>query len=100
MSTSWMKRPANSSNLVLPSNSTFMNKLVLALTISLLSLTGCGESASARYDAGYSDGYAEGYNTTLRIRSTLVRGDWSDKEYSRGYNDGRANGVSDALQKK
>ena len=100
MSTSWMKRPVSSSSRESPSNLIFMNKLVLTLTISLFSLTGCGESASARYDAGYSDGYAEGYNTTLKIRATLVRGDWSDKEYSRGYNDGRANGVSDALQKK
>lgn len=77
-----------------------MNKLLLVLVTSLLTTTGCGESASARYDAGYSDGYAEGYNTTLKIRSTLVRGDWSDKEYSRGYNDGRVCGVNDALQKK
>jgi len=63
-------------------------------------LSGCGESASARYDAGYGDGYAEGYNTTLQIRSTMVRGDWKDKEYSRGYSDGRSQGVREALAKK
>ena len=48
---------------------------------AVAALSGCGESASARYDAGYGDGYAEGYNTTLQIRSTMVRGDWKDKEY-------------------
>lgn len=67
---------------------------------AVAALSGCGESADARYDAGYADGYAEGYNTTLRIRSTMVRGDWKDKEYTRGYNDGRSQGVSEALAKK
>ena len=74
------------------------------LRITLLALfailSGCGEPADARYDAGYSDGYAEGYNTTLNIRATMVRGDWSDKEYTRGYYDGRARGVSEAQEKK
>ena len=67
---------------------------------AVAALSGCGESASARYDAGYGDGYAEGYNTTLNIRSTMVRGDWNDKEYSRGYSDGRSQGVREALAKK
>lgn len=67
---------------------------------AILTLSGCGEPADARYDAGYSDGYAEGYNTTLRIRATMVRGDWKDKEYSRGYSDGRSQGVNDALAKR
>ncbi len=67
---------------------------------AVAALSGCGESASARYDAGYGDGYAEGYNTTLKIRATMVRGDWNDKEYTRGYNDGRAQGVSEALAQK
>lgn len=67
---------------------------------AVAALSGCGESASARYDAGYGDGYAEGYNTTLNIRSTMVRGDWKDKEYSRGYSDGRSQGVREALAKK
>ena len=70
------------------------------LLSAVAALSGCGESGSARYDAGYSDGYAEGYNTTLRIRATMVRGDWNDKEYTRGYNDGRSQGVSEALAKK
>lgn len=76
-------------------------KSYFAIIVSAIAaLSGCGESADARYDAGYSDGYAEGYNTTLRIRATMVRGDWNDKEYSRGYGDGRSQGVSDALAKK
>jgi len=75
-------------------------KLRITLLVLFTFLSGCGESADARYDAGYSDGYAEGYNTTLKIRATMVRGDWSDKEYSRGYSDGRAQGVSEAQQKR
>jgi hypothetical protein len=78
-----------------------MMRPYFAIFISaIVALSGCGESADARYDAGYSDGYAEGYNTTLRIRATMVRGDWKDKEYSRGYSDGRSQGVNDALAKK
>lgn len=75
-----------------------MNKLKLILLSALALVSGCGESADARYDAGYGDGYAEGYNTTLKIRATMVKGDWNDKEYTRGYYDGRANGVTDALK--
>jgi hypothetical protein len=75
-----------------------MNKFKLIFLSVLALVSGCGESADARYDAGYSDGYAEGYNTTLKIRATMVRGDWKDKEYTRGYYDGRANGVADALK--
>lgn len=77
-----------------------MRPIIAVFLSAVAALSGCGESASARYDAGYSDGYAEGYNTTLRIRATMVRGDWKDKEYSRGYSDGRSQGVSDALAKK
>lgn len=77
-----------------------MRYYLTVLLSAVAALTGCGESASARYDAGYSDGYAEGYNTTLKIRATMVRGDWKDKEYTRGYNDGRAQGVSEALAQK
>jgi hypothetical protein len=75
-----------------------MNKFKLILLSAIALVSGCGESADARYDAGYSDGYAEGYNTSLKIRATMVRGDWNDKEYTRGYYDGRANGVADALK--
>jgi hypothetical protein len=77
-----------------------MRRYLIIFLSAVAAISGCGESASARYDAGYSDGYAEGYNTTLRIRSTMVRGDWKDNEYSRGYSDGRSQGVSEALAKK
>ena len=75
-----------------------MRKLNILILSFVALVSGCGESADARYDAGYGDGYAEGYNTTLKIRATMVRGDWKDKEYTRGYNDGRSNGVADALR--
>ena len=77
-----------------------MRPLSAIFLSAVAALSGCGESASGRYDAGYADGYAEGYNTTLQIRSTMVRGDWNDKEYIRGYSDGRSQGVSEALAKK
>lgn len=77
-----------------------MRSCLIVFLSAVAALSGCGESASARYDAGYGDGYAEGYNTTLNIRSTMVRGDWKDKEYSRGYSDGRSQGVREALAKK
>ena len=51
-----------------------MRSHLIIFLSAVAALSGCGESASARYDAGYGDGYAEGYNTTLRIRSTMVRG--------------------------
>jgi hypothetical protein len=74
-----------------------LSNLFLALTLALLPC-GCKESADSRYDSGYSDGYASGYNTTLKIRSTLVEGDWDDKNYKRGYDDGYAEGVSVATK--
>ena len=73
-------------------------KFSLVASITLIaSFVGCGPSADSRYDSGYSDGYAEGYNTTLKIRATMVEGDWNDKNYSRGYSDGRRDGVSAAM---
>ena len=63
-------------------------------------LSACGPSADSRYDTGYSDGYAEEYNTTCKIRATLVEGDWEDKNYSRGYQDGRVDGATDCKAKK
>ena len=78
-----------------------LSKLSLCLAIaSVLTLSGCGPSAETRYDAGYDDGYAEGYNTTLKIRATIVEGDWNDKHYSAGYRDGRSHGVAAATQEK
>ena len=76
--------------------------LIVAVSIlcTSLSFVGCWPSADSRYDSGYSDGYAEGYNTTLKIRATMVEGDWNDKNYSRGYSDGRRDGVSAAMNVK
>lgn len=77
-----------------------MEKARLFSMLSLIILSACGKSPSARYDAGYSDGYAEGYNTTLQIRATMVEGAWDDKNYKRGYDEGRAEGVRAALDKR
>jgi hypothetical protein len=73
-------------------------KTSILIAIAAL-LSGCGQSADSRYDAGYKDGYAEGYNTTLELRATLVEGDWKDKNYKQGYDEGRIQGVNDALKK-
>ena len=54
---------------------------------------GCGPSADSRFDSGYSDGYAVGYNTTSKIRATLVEGDWEDKNYAAGYRAGYSAGA-------
>lgn len=72
----------------------------LALVVLPFAGIGCGPSADARYKSGYSDGYAEGYNTTLKIRATLVEGDWKDNNYSRGYQEGRTAGVQDAINSR
>ena len=61
-------------------------------------LAGCGDS-EGRYDTGYSDGYAAGYNTTCKIRATMIEGDWGNESYSRGYNQGYAAGTADCLNK-
>ena len=75
-------------------------KFVVVVALSSVFLTGCGESADTRYDSGFSDGYAEGYNTTCKIRATMVKGDWDDEHYSRGYQDGRADGAADCRAQK
>ncbi len=77
-----------------------MKKYALILIAFTAILSGCGQSADSRYDSGYSDGYAEGYNTTLKLRATLVEGNWNDKNYKRGYDEGRIQGVNDAIKKK
>ena len=73
---------------------------VIATAFFSIFLSGCGESADTRYNSGFSDGYAEGYNTTCKIRATMVKGDWDDKHYSRGYQDGRADGAADCRAKR
>lgn len=67
------------------------------LLLSFFALIGCNEDEQERYDTGYSDGYAEGYNTTCKIRSTLIEGDWDSASYSRGYSDGRREGANACL---
>lgn len=70
-----------------------MKKLLLILP--LLIVISCGESSDSRFDSGYSDGYASGYNTTCKIRTTRIEGDWNDKNYSAGYNAGYTDGSID-----
>jgi hypothetical protein len=74
-------------------------KRMLFSIFFLTTLVGCGESADSRYESGYRDGYAVGYNTTCKIRSTMIHGDWDDKDYSRGYSDGRYAGDADCRAK-
>ena len=74
-----------------------MKNLLFVGVVALL--TGCGD-ADGRYDTGYRDGYAEGYNTTCKIRATIVEGDWEDADYSRGYEEGRIAGVRDCQNKR
>lgn len=57
------------------------------LILSLLLLSSCVDS-DERLDVGYDDGYAVGFNTTCKIRATLVEGDWKNKDYKRGYDSG------------
>ena len=74
-----------------------MKKLLALLFISLV-IQGCS-SSDEDYDSGYNDGYAVGYNTTCKIRTTLIYGDWDNKNYSRGYEDGYSDGALDCYNK-
>jgi len=81
-----------------------MKKTLLVLSL-LIIFAGCGESADSRsadsrYDTGFDDGHAVGYNTTCKIRATLVEGDWDDENYSRGYNDGLIVGADECRANK
>lgn len=66
-----------------------MKQLIIPIAVFLI---GCSNS-DERYDSGYSDGYAAGYNTTCKIRATLVEGDWEDKNYKKGYDAGYKSGA-------
>ena len=48
--------------------------------------------SDADYDYGYGDGYGSGYNTTCKIRATMIKGDWDNKDYSKGYRAGYTDG--------
>ena len=65
------------------------SSLAILFAVTLLS---CGESSESAYDRGYDDGYAVGYNTTCKIRATMIAGDWDNPNYSRGYADGNTAG--------
>ena len=45
------------------------SSLAILFAVTLLS---CGESSESAYDRGYDDGYAVGYNTTCKIRATML----------------------------
>lgn len=65
---------------------------VLALVLNWFGVFGDSEKARL---AGFNDGFAEGYNTTCRIRTTLIEGDWANEHYSKGYHAGRIEGAND-----
>ncbi|WP_461521270.1 hypothetical protein [Porticoccus sp.] len=60
------------------------------IVLAVIFITGCADD---KYDVGYDDGYAAGYNTTCKIRATMIEGDWGNKSYSRGYAEGQAAGA-------
>jgi len=61
--------------------------------ICVCMLTSCSDSTDWN-DVGYSDGYAVGYNTTCKIRATLVEGKWDNKTYVNAYNTGYIDGTA------
>lgn len=65
---------------------------VLAV-FSIAFLFGC--ESRDMYELGYDDGHATGYNTTCKIRATLVEGAWDNADYSRGYEKGYAAGAAE-----
>ena len=77
-----------------------LNNVKKVLGIFILAfLTGCF-SSDDDYDYGYNDGYAAGYNTTCKIRATMIKGDWDDEDYSRGYRAGYEDGAFDCRNRK
>ena len=74
-------------------------KNCLALSYLAL-LSSCGGADTDWSDVGYDDGYAVGYNTTCKIRATLVEGNWDNEEYMEAYNYGYADGAADCRKSK
>ena len=68
-------------------------KMLTACFVALV-LVAC-ENAEERYDVGFDDGHAVGYNTTCKIRATLIEGDWDSENYSAGYQDGYEEGADE-----
>jgi len=62
-------------------------KPILTTVLLLLILIYCSDP-DERLDVGYDDGYAVGFNTTCKIRATLIEGDWDNQHYKRGYHAG------------
>lgn len=70
-----------------------MNRgFLLTIVVSCTFLLSACDVRKNKYDAGYDDGWAAGYNTTCKIRATMIEGDWDSESYSRGYSDGYADG--------
>jgi hypothetical protein len=69
-----------------------MKAPLLILAILALLLQGCFSDSDADYDYGYGVGYSAGYNTTCKIRATMIKGDWDNEDYSRGYREGYTEG--------
>ena len=65
--------------------------ILITAAICVSSLSAC-DAFKDKYDSGYDDGWAAGYNTTCKIRATMIEGDWDSESYSRGYGDGYADG--------
>ncbi len=77
-----------------------MRMVALAIGfVAVGSLQACSQSADERYDVGYDDGFAVGYNTTCKIRATLIDGDWENEAYSRGYREGYSEGERECKTK-
>ena len=72
-------------------DSNLIMKRVLILILVLL-LQGCFSDSDADYEYGYGDGYGAGYNTTCKIRATMIKGDWDNEDYSKGYKAGCSDG--------
>ena len=77
----------------------YKNCLVLCFSVLLSSCGGTGTDTDWA-DVGYDDGYAVGYNTTCKIRGTLVEGNWDNEEYMEAYNYGHDDGAEDCRKSK
>ena len=78
-----------------------MNRSSIFITtaICVSSLSAC-DTFEDKYDAGYDDGWAAGYNTTCKIRATMIEGDWDSESYSNGYSDGYTDGSYECRNQK
>ena len=78
-----------------------MNRSSIFITtaICVSSLSAC-DAFKDKYDAGYDDGWAAGYNTTCKIRATMIEGDWDSESYSNGYSDGYTDGSYECRNQK